>query len=237
MMPRSHITERLQPIASPAKRLFRMGDTMPRLHSTGSSAAIGLLLIFGLLLPLAGRAEDAQGSSPDVNSRMPLCGPQAEGQVYCKFGTIYECRPVSPNSLERGTGWHWKMDILRSCAEPLPATIDQQGGSLPDIIYAPETNSSGVQSGSGSQADQRGQTGQAGLQGQTEQWRRSRHDGQRGRTDQWGGQGAQWGRSRPSGQNKGTSSTSPRAGSLPQGVMMPTRRDGFSMPSHDGSRN
>src|SRR5689334_13976342 len=99
----------------PAMRLFGMNAAISPLRLSKSSPTIGFLLLFGLFRPLAGQAQGADGSSPDVNSSMPLCSPQMEGQVYCKFGTVYECRPVEPNSSQRGTGWHWKMDILRAC--------------------------------------------------------------------------------------------------------------------------
>jgi hypothetical protein len=81
---------------------------------------IEIILLLALFLqPTAGHAED--GSDPNLNDTMPRCGPPMEGQVYCKFGTLYECQFFDPNSMERRTGWRWKADLLRACAEPDPA--------------------------------------------------------------------------------------------------------------------
>ena len=72
---------------------------------------------------------------------MPRCSPQMDGQEYCKFGMIYECQLIGPNSMERRTGWRWKVDILRACAESSPAIVDQQSGPPPNVTFEPEQNS------------------------------------------------------------------------------------------------
>src|SRR5258708_4237617 len=97
-------------------------------RATNTSGLICTLLLAPLLRPPAAQAQDAAGSSPYANSQMPRCGPQMSGQVYCKFGTIYECQSIGPASMERATGWQWKADILRSCDEPVPATTNQPNG-------------------------------------------------------------------------------------------------------------
>jgi hypothetical protein len=119
---------------------------MPRPRLTNSSVLICLPLLAGQLLPVAAQAADISELSPDANTAMPRCGPPMDGQVFCKFGIIYECQFVDPNSMERRTGWRWKADVLRGCAEPNPGAdpggSDGQGGASPDIIYAPgQTNS------------------------------------------------------------------------------------------------
>jgi hypothetical protein len=58
--------------------------------------------------------------------------------VYCKFGIIYECQLIGPNSLERRTGWRWKADLLRACAEPSPAKTEHRNDLPQEAIYAPE---------------------------------------------------------------------------------------------------
>ena len=92
-----------------------------------------LLLVTALVLPRAARADEP----PEANGAMPRCGPLMDGQVYCKFGVIYECQLIDPNSLERRTGWRWKADILRSCARESPATMDQKAGMPPIVPYVP----------------------------------------------------------------------------------------------------
>jgi hypothetical protein len=88
---------------------------------------IRLLLLAVPLLPVVGQAQDVSND----NDTMPHCGPQIDGQLYCKFGILYECQLVSPNAMERRTGWRWKADILRACAEPRPAKIDEGHYLLP----------------------------------------------------------------------------------------------------------
>jgi len=96
-----------------------------------------LLLVAALVLPPAGRAADQADKSTDGNSPMPRCGPPMDGQVYCKFGVIYECQLIDPNSMERRTGWRWKADILRSCPRERAASLDQWGAVPPIITYVP----------------------------------------------------------------------------------------------------
>jgi hypothetical protein len=102
----------------------------------GRSGLTVLLLVVALgFPPTAGAAEEAD-SSTESNNPMPRCGPLMDGQVYCKFGVVYECQLIDPNSLERRTGWRWKADILRSCAREKPATMDL---AVPPVVtYAPE---------------------------------------------------------------------------------------------------
>src|ERR1700693_2491477 len=87
-------------------------------------ALFRLLLLAISFLPVAGQAQHVL--SPNENSPMPRCGPPMDGQVYCKFGIIYECELIGPNSLERRTGWRWKADLLRACEVPEPAKTDDQ---------------------------------------------------------------------------------------------------------------
>jgi hypothetical protein len=108
----------------------------PRDRASMKHTLIRLLLFATPCLPVAGHAGDV--SDPNMNSTMPRCGPQMDGQVYCKFGIIYECQLIGPNSLERRTGWRWKTDLLRACSVPSPAKTNQQNGSSPEVIYAPE---------------------------------------------------------------------------------------------------
>jgi hypothetical protein len=93
------------------------------------------LLVLALVLPLTGHAADQQDNASDGNSSMPRCGPLMDGQVYCKFGVIYECQLIDPNSLERRSGWRWKADILRDCPQERPATMDF--AAPPIVTYAP----------------------------------------------------------------------------------------------------
>jgi hypothetical protein len=108
-------------------------------------------LLFALLLaPVPGFAQNPSPLSPNANSRMPQCGSAMDGQTMCRFGVIYECEFVSPNSMERRTGWRWKSDVLRGCdTPPTPADLpgNGQGGAPPGFIYAPQTNDYGGQSG------------------------------------------------------------------------------------------
>jgi hypothetical protein len=103
----------------------------------GRSSLTMLLLGAALVLPLAGRAADEADTSSDGDSPMPRCGPLMDGQVYCKYGVIYECQLIDPNSMERRTGWRWKADILRSCPREKPATMDQRGITPPIVTYVP----------------------------------------------------------------------------------------------------
>jgi hypothetical protein len=92
-----------------------------------------ILLLIPLLLPAIGSAEDVSDRSRDVNAAMPRCGPETDGQVYCKFGVIYECQ--LNGIMERHSGWRWKADILSACSAPSPAVADQP---KPAFTYAPE---------------------------------------------------------------------------------------------------
>jgi hypothetical protein len=100
-----------------------------------------LLLCLFILVPLGvAQAQDGQFSAPppDPNTPMPPCGPKMDGQVMCKFGTLYECQYISPNSMERRTGWRWKGDIMRACATR-DETVQQPSYSLPNgFTYAPQ---------------------------------------------------------------------------------------------------
>jgi hypothetical protein len=107
-----------------------------------------LVFVTFLVLPIVGQATDSFDAPPEMNGKLPNCNPQMDGQVLCKFGTIYECELIGPNSMERRSGWRWRADVLRGCAEPSPATIDQQNSLPPDITYLPRpTNQSGAQGG------------------------------------------------------------------------------------------
>jgi hypothetical protein len=108
---------------------------------------IRLVILVMPLLPVAGQAQDTSSEG----DTMPRCGPQMDGQVYCRFGTLYECQLISPNATERRTGWRWKVDILRACSEPSPAKTDE---SLSEIGCGPErTDLLGTQrSGGGARA-------------------------------------------------------------------------------------
>jgi hypothetical protein len=96
----------------------------PRSGKQDVACAVTVFCCAFYFSPVAGQAEDV--SRPDENSTMPRCGPEMDGQVYCKFGALYECQLVGPNSMERRTGWRWKADILRACAAPSPAKTDNQ---------------------------------------------------------------------------------------------------------------
>jgi hypothetical protein len=100
-----------------------------------------LMFLAILLVPVAGQADESSEAASNMNGTMPRCGPQLDGRVFCESGTIYECELVGPNSMERRTGWRWKADVLRGCAEPTPAAIDQQDSLPPDITYAPQQSS------------------------------------------------------------------------------------------------
>lgn len=105
------------------------------------------LVFAALLLPSFGYAQGDADLSPAANIVMPRCGPSMDGQVFCKFGTVYECQLFSPNSLERHTGWRWTADILRSCGSQATSGANQRDD---DVIFdAPEP---GSQPGAGQRA-------------------------------------------------------------------------------------
>jgi hypothetical protein len=78
------------------------------------------------------------------NSTMPRCGPPMDGQVFCNSGMLYECEFISPNSMERRTGWRWKSDILRSCPEPDHVRTAERPFVLPQGCGAPQGGPSGA---------------------------------------------------------------------------------------------
>ena len=77
----------------------------------------------------------------------PRCGPELDGQVVCRFNTIYECQYVSPQSLERRTGWRWVANLLQACDRPLAAEGSQGAPSQlpPGFSYAPQIGNSNLQ--------------------------------------------------------------------------------------------
>ena len=93
------------------------------------------LLLIVLILPGSGQAEAQPSSAPDPNAVMPRCRPEIDGQVYCKFGVVYECQVGG--SMERRAGWRWKADILRACSVANPATVNRLS-ALPYDGYTPE---------------------------------------------------------------------------------------------------
>lgn len=115
-------------LAGPSAKAQRAGFWLPP----------RLLVLVSLCLPVAGQAEDIAQSSPEANAPMPRCGPPTEGQVYCKFGLVYECQLISPNSTDRRTGWLWKSDLLRGCAESSPAHVEHSNELPPNFTYAPQ---------------------------------------------------------------------------------------------------
>lgn len=113
---------------------------VPQSLLANSCVLIWLSLLVAQVHPVAAQGADVSGQSADANGAMPRCGPPMDGQVFCRSGIIYECQFVDPNSMERRTGWRWKADILRGCAQPEPdrATAEGQGGVSPVIIYSPD---------------------------------------------------------------------------------------------------
>ena len=88
------------------------------------TAFAALLLL--ALPPLAVTATAQDTADPNENGAMPRCGPPTDGQVYCKFGVIYECQHTDLNSLDRRTGWRWKADLLRACDTPSPVQSEER---------------------------------------------------------------------------------------------------------------
>lgn len=96
-----------------------------------------LLLLATVGLPISGRTEEL--FTRNANAAMPHCGPQSDGQIYCKFGVLYECQLTGQNSLDRRTGWRWKADILRTCAESAPAyTVNRHYSLSPEVMCGPQ---------------------------------------------------------------------------------------------------
>ncbi len=135
----------------------RSGISGARSKSRGSALLTRLLLLLfaAVILPMTGRGEDL--SSQNANAAMPHCGSQSDGQVYCKFGVLYECQLNAQNSLDRRTGWRWKADLLRTCAEPAPANMDNRRYLLPEVI---------CESQRPNHNDQQGDRGDAGAAGE-----------------------------------------------------------------------
>ena len=124
----------------------------------------GLLFVFCGTVLMSTGARAQQETSPDLNSAMPRCGPPMDGQVFCKFGTIYECQLVDSNSLERRSGWRWKADILRTCLEPRRDMADRRHELPPGFTYAPQYTPQYNGNGGG-QADPAAVPGRAGRSG------------------------------------------------------------------------
>jgi hypothetical protein len=104
------------------------------------------LCLLPLLLPVLAGPVQAQGSADaEDNSAMPRCGPPTDGQILCKFGSVYECQYINPNSMERRTGWRWKSDSLQSCDEARPATAEPPQGLPQGFVYAPQANTQSSQ--------------------------------------------------------------------------------------------
>ena len=100
------------------------------------------LVLFALLIASVPALARAQNSAPTPNAPMPQCGPALDGQTMCRFGVVYACEYVSPDSTERHTGWRWKSDLLLSCeSDPAPADLPggNQGGLPPGFTYAPQS--------------------------------------------------------------------------------------------------
>lgn len=95
------------------------------------------LLLAALGLPTLGRTEEL--FTENASAAMPHCGPQSDGQIFCKFGVLYECQLTGQNSLDRRTGWRWKADILRTCAEPAPTyTVNRHYSLSPEVMCGPQ---------------------------------------------------------------------------------------------------
>ncbi len=107
------------------------------------------LVLLALLLTIGpALAQNLSPLSPNANAPMPRCGPALDGQTMCRFGVIYECEYISPDSMDRRTGWRWKSDILLGCdADPAPADLPggNQGGLPPGFTYAPQANPNATQ--------------------------------------------------------------------------------------------
>ena len=97
------------------------------------------VLLFTLLVTSASALAQTEARAP--NGPMPQCGPALDGQTMCRFGVVYDCEYVSPDSTERHTGWRWKSDLLLSCeSDPAPADLSggDQSGLPPGFTYAPQ---------------------------------------------------------------------------------------------------
>jgi hypothetical protein len=146
--------------------LVWIGDDRPRpgWSGAGQRASRMWLLLVAMLLPGPGHAEDAPG--PDTNAAMPRCGPAMDGQVYCKFGVLYECQFFDPNSMERRTGWRWKADLLRACAAPAAPRHNEQPVVVPPGVFCgPERSGHGDGSNGRTNPATAGQAGGAQQEG------------------------------------------------------------------------
>jgi hypothetical protein len=113
-----------------------------------------LLLLVTAVVPIPGRTQDL--SSQNLNAAMPRCGPQSDGQVYCRFGVLYECQLIGQNSLDRRTGWRWKADILRTCEEPGPTDTDNRRYSLsPEVVCGSQRPDQGDRGDAGEAGEER----------------------------------------------------------------------------------
>ncbi len=140
------------PEAGGCHAIFDPRVLVPR-HPSGrnrqatAGVALPWLLVWVLaLLPPGARAQ-LPVSSPEANSLMPRCSPQMDGQVFCKFGAIYECRFTEASAMERHTGWQWQQDPLRACEAPSPASASQPESLPPGFTYAPQMGGGAGQSG------------------------------------------------------------------------------------------
>jgi len=85
-------------------------------------------------LLIAAPALSAEPGTP-VNT---YCGPEVSGRAICRAGEVSRCLFSPPAGLSRATGWQWRPDLLRSCAEAVPATLeDDRTGLPPGFVYAP----------------------------------------------------------------------------------------------------
>jgi len=108
---------------------------------------ISLMLLGLLLRPVTALAQDVAAQSADNKSKATVCGRDTAGQTMCKQGMLFECRNIAPGTLDRVSGWQWKSDILRSCGEMVPATIQNEPSDLlQGFSYSPQitSNSSGL---------------------------------------------------------------------------------------------
>jgi hypothetical protein len=125
------------PIIPSCERIVPCDDAeiaiAPR-HAVRIVSILVLLLIMSLVSATS-RAEDVP--NPASNDPNPPCGPHMDGQVSCRFGILYECELISPNSLERRSGWHWKADLLRTCGETDRAKTDDPQDLPPEDSCGP----------------------------------------------------------------------------------------------------
>jgi hypothetical protein len=82
----------------------------------------------------------APAALAEESSLPPHCGPELDGQVICRFNSVYECQYVSPRSLERHAGWRWVQNLLQACDKPASAEGSQGPPPQlpPGFSYAPQ---------------------------------------------------------------------------------------------------